>query len=149
MYQPMASPTRLPPLLDMRERTNGQAMDYVSHFFRPMFTPVAHFAFDFMRTKAEELENTKGTRGTDEPLYDSLTTGATAGLNTFCMQEMRQMPDYSYTPKDVNLWECVCVVHVHGEQYTSVAVRSTKKTAMAVSAWKIGKQLGLNWAREA
>ncbi|BEI83290.1 hypothetical protein CcaverHIS002_0311580 [Cutaneotrichosporon cavernicola] len=147
LYQPTAPPTRLPPLDDPRLRTNGQAMDYVAHFFRPLFTPVAHFAFKFMREKAEELENTKGARGTDEPLDDALTAGAAAGLNTYCMQVERQMPQYSYMSKDTDTWECECIVNINGAQYASAAMRRTKKAAMGVAAWKIGKQLGLGWAR--
>lgn len=148
MYRPMPSPTRLPELGDKRQRTNGQAMDYVGRFFRPIFTPVAHFAIDFMREKAEELENTKGSRGGDEPISDAITMGAAAGLNTHCMQVERLMPKYEYRSPDINLWECTCKVVIYGTTYESVAVRSTKKAAMGVAAWKIGKQLGLTWAQE-
>ncbi|GMK53750.1 hypothetical protein CspeluHIS016_0103360 [Cutaneotrichosporon spelunceum] len=136
----------LPPLNNLRERTNGQAMDYVAHFVRPIFSPLAHFAFDFMNDMAEELNNSKGARGDDEPASDSFTRGAAAGLNAHCIQVTGQMPQYSYMPKGVNLWECECVVNTDGMYYESAAVRSTKKAAMGVAAWKIGKQLGLRWA---
>lgn len=123
-------------------------MDYVEHFFRPVFTPVAHFAVNFMREKAKELENMKDAGGTDEPLHGSVTIGATAGLNTYCMQVEGQMPQYVFTAKDISLWECVCTVRINGGQYQSVSVRNTKKASMNVAAWKIGKQLGLSWARD-
>lgn len=149
MYQPMPSPTRLPELCDTRKRTNGQAMDYVGHFFRPIFTPVAHYAYTFMREKAEELVNTKGSRGVDEPITDSVTVGATAGLNQHCMQVLREQPVYDYQAAGVNLWQCLARVTIGGKMYESEATRNTKKAATSVAAWKIGKQLGLPWAREA
>lgn len=147
MYQPMPSPTRLPELCDKRQRSNGQAMDYVGHFFRPIFTPVAHFAYAFMREKAEELQN-RGGGGVDEPITDAITNGAAAALNYHCMKIEKQMPAYEYHIQGVNLWQCVCKVVIQDKTHEAEATRSTKKAAMGVAAWKIGKQLGLDWARE-
>ncbi|KLT44472.1 ribonuclease III [Cutaneotrichosporon oleaginosum] len=138
--------TQLPPLPDMRLRTNGQALDYVGHFFRPIFTPIAEFAYAFMATKAEELRNTQHDGGVDEPDFDGLTSGAAASLNTFCMRTVGRIPEYNYIPLDVNAWECECVVVLKGARYVTTAVRSSKKAAMGVAAWKIGKLLNLDWA---
>lgn len=121
-------------------RTRGEAYDYIERWLRPLFTPVAHFAFACMEQDLKSLQSIAEDEG---GVSAHVTAGSTGALNAWAMKETGRMPSYACSAAGMRWRGSVSVVDKEGVEHSAEAVRDTKKTATTVAAWLVCKQLGL------
>lgn len=133
----------LPRLLPLSQRTRGQAFTYLEAWLRPLLTPVAAFALSFMHEcVAKAQADIAEENDKDDPMNDSIVSGAAGALNGWSQKVQGTLPVYSSEMVGGN-WRGVCTLKYKDQTLVGEAVRETKKGAWAVAAWKVCKQAGL------
>ncbi len=96
---------------------HGQACDYLDTWLRPLFTPLAEFAYAFLQSEKRRLQ-TNGSETVDEPSDDSETLGSTAALNQYCMTKWGKIPHYVEEGGAAGKakWKVTCMIDFDDEQ---------------------------------
>ncbi|WVQ81656.1 hypothetical protein IAT38_003781 [Cryptococcus sp. DSM 104549] len=119
--------------------TRGQAMDHIESWLRPLFTPIARWVLEYMKTEQRRLDALQSERSGDGMELDALSTGASARLNEFCISKGGGMPVYTAVRAGADQWtvQC-CATSKDGTKWRryAEATRSKKKTASTVAAYK-------------
>ncbi|GFZ45058.1 hypothetical protein JCM24511_02784 [Saitozyma sp. JCM 24511] len=123
--------------------TRGQAYDHIDAFLRPLFVPLARWAFQCMRDEQSRLFAQRDQAdGMNEE--DGKAAGYLGALNIHVAQAFGGQPVYTFEGLQERLWRARCVVvDDKGEEYTGEGIRSTKKAAQTIAAYKVCVQLGL------
>ncbi|RSH90998.1 hypothetical protein EHS25_010174 [Saitozyma podzolica] len=123
--------------------TRGQAYDHIDSFLRTLFAPLARWALQCMRDEQSRLFAQRDQAdGMNEE--DGKAAGYLGALNIHVAQAFGGQPVYTFEGLQERLWRARCVVvDDKGEEYTGDGIRSTKKAAQTIAAYKVCVQLGL------
>lgn len=117
-------------------RTRGEAYDYVEHWLRPLFTPIAHFGMDLLRRDALMMKQDKAD--------SDYVAGAAGCLNSWAQKETGVLPKYEAEHEGLRWRVTARVSDANGKEYVAEAIRDSKKAGMAFTAWTLCKEIGLD-----
>ncbi|WVO18272.1 hypothetical protein L204_105983 [Cryptococcus depauperatus] len=128
---------------DGKPRTHGDGIMHLEAWLEPLFAPIAEWILGYMKKEQEELEAENIEKmDTEDAEMDALAVGASGKLNEYFAAKGAGVPTYEYDQAGADLWLCrVVAVDKTGREWHGTAIRSTKKKASTVAAYKIIMQL--------